>query len=152
MGPSSRWPGGVHFFARPLDPTFVRLLVHVLPGCWRCRLHASNEVLGSLVGGDVDVRLPEQLFQVDECLLEDGSDEGRVIGSSIEILDHSCIRDFRNAVPHGLASPKKQMEGLIALALDGLEVPWLHRFVREGLEIRDKPTAEVFPVIDALSW
>jgi hypothetical protein len=142
----------VHFFPRPLVPAFVRLLVHVLPGRWRCGIRASDEVLGSFVGGDVDVRLPEQLFRGDGCLLEDGSDEGRVIGSSIQILDHSCLRDLGNAVPHCLESPEERAEGLVALALDGFEVSRLCQFVGEGLEIRDKPTAEVFPIVDAMPW
>lgn len=34
------------------------------------------------------------------------------------------------------------MEGLVILALDGLEVSRLRQFVGEGLEVRDKPMAE----------
>jgi hypothetical protein len=61
-GARGRWSGGVHLFARSLLPAFVRLLVRV--ASWRCRcgLRSSNEVLGSLVGGDVEVGFPEQLF------------------------------------------------------------------------------------------
>jgi hypothetical protein len=56
------WSGSVHFFAWPLLPSFVGLLVRV--ASWRCRcgLCSSDEVLGSLVGGDVEVGLPEQLL------------------------------------------------------------------------------------------
>ena len=86
------------------------------------------------------------------CLLEDGPNEGRVIGSSIEILDHSRLRDLRNVVPHCLESLEERAEGLVALELDGIDVPRLRRFVGERLEIRDKPMAEVFPFVDEVSW
>jgi hypothetical protein len=33
---------------------------------------------------------------------------------------------------------------------NGFEVPRLHRFVRKGLEICDKPVAEVSSVVDAM--
>jgi hypothetical protein len=39
----------------------------------------------------------------------------------------------------------------IPSALDGFEVPWLHRFVREGLEVGDEAPTEVAPVVDAVS-
>jgi hypothetical protein len=51
--------GGVYFFARSLLPAFVGLLVHVASWCCRCGLRSSDEVLGSLVGGDVEVGFPE---------------------------------------------------------------------------------------------
>jgi hypothetical protein len=54
-----RWSGGVHLFARSLLPAFVRLLVRVASGCYRCGLCSSDEVLGSLVGGDVEVGFPK---------------------------------------------------------------------------------------------
>jgi hypothetical protein len=50
----------VHLLARPILPSLVRLLVHVLP--WR-GFRASDEVLGTLIRGDVDVHLSEQLFE-----------------------------------------------------------------------------------------
>ena len=53
------WSSGVDFFTRPLLPTFVGLLVHVVSWCRRCRLHSSDEVLSPFVGGDVEVRFPE---------------------------------------------------------------------------------------------
>jgi hypothetical protein len=40
---------------------------------------------------------------------------------------------------------------VIVLAPDGFEVPWLRRFVREGLEIGDEATTEVAPIVDAVS-
>jgi hypothetical protein len=58
----SWWPGGMYFFAWSLLPAFVGLLVHVTSWCRRCRLCSSNEVLGPLVGGDVEVGFPEQLL------------------------------------------------------------------------------------------
>jgi hypothetical protein len=58
-GARGRWSGGVHFFARPLLPAFVGLLVRVASWCYRCGLCSSDEVLGPLVGGDVEVGFPE---------------------------------------------------------------------------------------------
>jgi hypothetical protein len=62
--PSARggWSGGVNFFARPLLPAFVGLLVCIASWCCRRRLRSSDEVLSSLVGGDVEVGFPEQLL------------------------------------------------------------------------------------------
>jgi hypothetical protein len=56
------WSGGVYFFARPLLPAFVGWLVRVVSWCCRCGLRSSDEVLGPLVGGDVEVGFPEQLL------------------------------------------------------------------------------------------
>jgi hypothetical protein len=54
-GARGGWSGGVNFFARPLLPAFVGLLVRITSWCcWR-RLRSSDEVLSSLVGGDVEV-------------------------------------------------------------------------------------------------
>jgi hypothetical protein len=47
--------------------------------------------------------------------------------------------------------PEERAEGLVALALDGLEVLGLHRFVRKGLKVHDKLEAEFIPAIDAVS-
>jgi hypothetical protein len=47
------WPGGVYFFAGPLLPAFVGLLVRVASWCRWCGLRSSDEVRGPLVGGDV---------------------------------------------------------------------------------------------------
>ena len=68
-GARGRWSGGVHFFARPLFPAFVGLLVRVASWCRRCGLCSSDEVLGPLVGGDVEVSFPEQLLGSSRCLL-----------------------------------------------------------------------------------
>jgi hypothetical protein len=62
-GTRDGWSGGMDFFVRPLLPALVGLLVHVAPWCGWSGLHSSNEVLGTLIGGDVEVRLPEQLFR-----------------------------------------------------------------------------------------
>jgi hypothetical protein len=80
----------------------IRLLVHVLPRCWRCRLRTLEEVLGSLVSSDVDVCLPERLFRGGGCLLEDSPDEGQVIGPSVEVLDYDCLCDIGDAISHRL--------------------------------------------------
>jgi hypothetical protein len=61
-GARGGWSGGVNFFARPLLPAFVGLLVHIASWCRWCRLRSSNEVLSSLVGGDVEVGFPKQLL------------------------------------------------------------------------------------------
>jgi hypothetical protein len=53
------WSGGVDFFARPLLPTLVGLLVRVASWCRRCRLRSSDEVLSPFVGSDVEVCFPE---------------------------------------------------------------------------------------------
>jgi hypothetical protein len=61
-GTRDGWSSGMNFFARPLLPTLVGLLVHVAPWRGRSRLRSFDEVLGMFIGGDVEVRLPEQLF------------------------------------------------------------------------------------------
>jgi hypothetical protein len=76
--------------------------------------------------------------------LEYGSDEDRVVGSPIEIFnvqgcDSSLFEIF-----------EERSDGLIILAPDGFEVPWLRRLIRERLEVRDKPAAEVTPIVDAV--
>jgi hypothetical protein len=58
-GTRDGWSGGMDFFARPLLPMLVGLLVHVASWCRRCRLRSSNEVLSPFVGGDVEVRFPK---------------------------------------------------------------------------------------------
>jgi hypothetical protein len=91
----------VHLLARPLLPALVRLLVHV--PSWR-GFRASDEVLGPLIRGDVDVRLPEQLFGGGWFFLEYGLDKGRVVGSLIEVFYYGHLNDFGDAVPHCLKS------------------------------------------------
>jgi hypothetical protein len=61
-GARGRWSGDVDFFARPLLPTLVGLLVRVASRCRWCWLRSSDEVLSSLVGGDVEVGFSEQLL------------------------------------------------------------------------------------------
>jgi hypothetical protein len=68
-GARGRWSGGVHFFARPLLSAFVGLLVRVALWCRQCGLCPSDEVLGPLVGGDVEVSFPGQLLGSSRCLL-----------------------------------------------------------------------------------
>ena len=66
-GARSWWPGGVYFFAGSLLPAFVGLLVRVTSWCRWCGLRSSDEVLGPLVGGDVEVGFPEQLLGSSRC-------------------------------------------------------------------------------------
>jgi hypothetical protein len=68
-GARSRWSGGVDFFARSLLPTLVRMLIRVVSRCRWYWFYSSNEVLSSLVGGDVEVGFPEQLLGGSRCLL-----------------------------------------------------------------------------------
>jgi hypothetical protein len=56
------WSSDMDFLTRPLLLALVGLLVHVTPWCRWSRLHSLDEVLGPFVGGDVEVRLPEQLL------------------------------------------------------------------------------------------
>jgi hypothetical protein len=150
-GSSDGWPGSVHLLAGPLLPALVRLLVCVSPWHgWRGFL-ASNEVLGPFIRSDVEVCLPEQLFGGGRCFLEYGSDECRIIGSSVKVFHHRCLDDFGDAVPRCLKPLEVRLEGFIVLAPDGFEVPWLHRLVREGLEIGDETPTEVAPIVDAVS-
>jgi hypothetical protein len=87
-GSSDGWSGGVDLLTRPLLPEPVRLLVRVM-SCRRwCRFRSSDEVLGPLVSGDVEVCLSKQLFGGGRRFLQYGSDEGRVIGSPVEIFNH----------------------------------------------------------------
>jgi hypothetical protein len=129
----------------------VRLLVRVSP--WRgwrgfC---ASDEVLGPFIRDDVEVCLLEQLFGGGWCFLKYGSDEVRVIGSSVEVINHHCLGDFGDAVPHCLKPLEVWPEGFIVLVPNGFEVPWLRWLVREGLEIGDETPIEVAPIIDEVS-
>src|SRR6187455_3509182 len=155
MRPSSGarggWSGGVYFFTRPLLPAFVGWLVRVASWCCRCRLRSSDEVLSSLVGGDVEVGFPEQLLGSSRRLLQYGSDEGRVIGSSVEVLDHGRFRDLGDTISHGLEPFEVRPESFVPPALDGFEVPWLRWFVGEGLKVGGEASTEVAPVVDAVS-
>jgi hypothetical protein len=58
-GARGRWSDGMHLFARPLLPAFVGLLVRVASWRRRCRFRSPDEVLSSLVSGDVEIGFPE---------------------------------------------------------------------------------------------
>jgi hypothetical protein len=150
-GARCRWSNGVHFFARPLLLAFVGLLVRVASWCCQCGLRSPDEVLSSLVGGDVEVGFPEQLLGGSRRLLQYGSDEGRVVGSSVEVLDHSRLRDLGDTISHGLEPFEVRPESFVPPALDGFEVPWLRWFVVEGLKVGGEASTEVAPVADAVS-
>jgi hypothetical protein len=150
-GARGRWSDDVHFFARPLFPAFVGLLVRVALWCCWCGLRSPDEVLSSLVGGDVEVGFLEQLLGGSRRLLQYGSDEGRVIGSSVEVLDHGCLRDLGDTISHGLEPFEIEPESFVPPVLDGFEVPWLCWFVGEGLKVGGEASTEVAPVVDAVS-
>jgi hypothetical protein len=101
-GSSDGSSGGMYLLTRPLLPAPVRLLVRVAPWCRWCRFRTSDEVLGLLVSGDVEVCLSLKLFRGGRHFLHYGLDKGRVIGSSVEIFNHRCLGDFGDAVSHGL--------------------------------------------------
>jgi hypothetical protein len=149
-GTRDRWSGGVNLVARPLLPTFVGLLVRVVSWCRWCRLRSPDEVLSSFVSGDVEVCLLEQLLGAGRRLLKYGSNEGRVIGSPIEVLDHCYFRNLGDTISHGLKPFEVRPESLIPSAPDGFEVPWLRRLVGERLEVGDEAPTEVAPVVDVV--
>jgi hypothetical protein len=103
-GARGGWSGGVDFFTRPFLPTFVGLLVCVTSRCCRRGLCSSDEILRSFVGGDVEVDFPEQLLGGSQRLLQYGLDEGRVIRSPVEVLDHCHFCDLGDTISHGLKS------------------------------------------------
>jgi hypothetical protein len=114
------------------------------------RISCPDEVLGPFIRGDVDVCLPEQLFGGGWRFLEYGSDEGRVVGSPEEVFNYGRLNDFGDAIPHCLKSFEERPEGLIILAPDGFEVPWLRRLVGERLEIGNEAMTEVAPIVDVV--
>jgi hypothetical protein len=129
-----------------------------LSGCWFASrrgaagaVSSADEVLSSLVGGDVEVGFPEQLLGGSRRLLQYGSDEGRAIGSSVEVLDHGRLCDLGDTISHGLEPFEVRPESFVTLALDGFEVPWLRWFVGEGLKVGSEASTEDAPVIDAVS-
>jgi hypothetical protein len=146
------WSSSVDLFMRPLLPTLVGLLVRVTPRCRRSRLCSPDEVLSPFVGGDVEVRFSEQLLGGGRRLLQFGSDEGRVIGSSVEILNHCCLSDLGDAISHGLKPLEVRPKCFIPPAPDGFEVPRLRRLVGEELKVGDEAPTEIAPIIDAVSW
>jgi hypothetical protein len=81
--------------------------------------------------------------------LKYSSNENRIVGSPIEVFDHSCLSNLGDTIPHCLESSKERTESFIVLALDGYEIPWLRRVVGEGLEVRDKPAAKISPIVVA---
>jgi hypothetical protein len=148
-GPERQVATGVHLLVRPLLPAHVWLLVRILPWHgWR-GFCAPDEVLGPFIRGDVDVCLLEQLFGGGWRFLEYGPDEGRVVGTPVEVFNYGRFSDFRDAVPHCLKPIEEQSEGLIFLVPDGFEVPWLRQLVGERLEICDEAMTEDAPIVDA---
>jgi hypothetical protein len=146
-----RWSSSMNLFTRPLLPTLVVLLVHVTPQCRRSRLHSPDEVLSPFTGGDVEVHFPEQLLGGGQRFLQYGSDEGRVIRPSVEVLNHCCFGDPKDAISHGLKPLEVRPKRFILPAPDGFEVPQLRWLVGEGLEVGDKAPTEVARIIDAVS-
>jgi hypothetical protein len=150
-GMSDRWSGSVDLLTGPLLAMPVGLRVRVTPRCKWCRFCSSDEVLGSLISGDVEVCHSKQLFGGGRRFLQYGSDEGRVIRSPVEVLNHCCLSDLTDTISHGLKPLEVRPECFIASAPDGFEVPWLRRLVGEGLEVGDETPTEVTPIVDVVS-
>jgi hypothetical protein len=150
-GTRDGWSSDVDLFTRPLLPMLVGLLVCVTPRCRRSRLRSLDEVLSSFLGGDVEVRFLEQLLRGGRHLLQYGSDEDRVIGSPVEILNHCCLSDLGDAISHGLKPLEVRLKCFIPLTADVFEVPRLHRLVGEGLKVGDEASTEIAPIVDAVS-
>jgi hypothetical protein len=81
-----------------------------------------------------------------------GSDEGQVIRSLVEVLNHCCLSDLGDTVSHGLKPLKVRPKCFIAPPPDGFEVTWLRRLVGERLKVGDETPTEVTPIVDAVSW
>jgi hypothetical protein len=111
-----------------------------MPWCRWSRLRSLDKVLSPFVGGDVEVRLPEQVLESGRRLLQYGSDEGRVIGSLVEVLDHYYFSDLRNAISHGL----KPLE----VRLWGTDIPRVHQKSKRPHERPKGPINRE----DILSW
>jgi hypothetical protein len=140
---SDGWSAGMDLLTRPLLPTPIGLLVHVASRCRWCRFRSPDEVLGLLINGDVEVRFSKQLFGGGWCFLQYGSDEGRVIRSLVEVLNHLGISDLADTISHGLKPLEVRPKCFIAPAPDRFEVPWLHQLVGEGLKVGDETPTEV---------
>lgn len=92
----------MYFISGPLVSVLVRLVVPFLLRCSGHELRLTDKVPSPFISGDVDVRFAEKLFRGGRCLLEDGPNEGRVIRSTVEVLDHDCLSHIGDAVAHGL--------------------------------------------------
>jgi hypothetical protein len=78
--------------------------------------------------------------------------ERRLIRSPVVVLNHCCLSDLADAISHGLKPLEVRTKCFIPPAPDGFEVPWLRRFVGEGLKVGDEAPTKVAPIIDAVSW
>jgi hypothetical protein len=61
--------------------------------------------------------------------LKDGPHQDLIMRSPVEVLDHRRVGDVEDVVPHGLDVLEERVAGLIVLAPDRLEVPWLCKIV-----------------------
>jgi hypothetical protein len=131
----------------PLLPTLVGLLVCVTPWYWWRRFRSPDVVLGPFSSGDVEVRFSKQLFGGGRCFLQYSSNEGRVIRSPVEVLNHYCVSDLGDAISQGLKPLEVRPKCFIPPTPDEFEVPWLRRLVGEGLKVGDETPTEVAPVM-----
>jgi hypothetical protein len=89
-----------------------------------------DEVVGSFVGGDVSVGVPEELLGGHQSPLEDGLYASHIMRPPVEVLTH-YLDDVGDAVPHQLKTLQERAKRIVLLALDGFEVPWLHQLIGE---------------------
>jgi hypothetical protein len=151
-GTRDGWSSSMDLFTRPLLPMLVGLLVRVTLWCRWSRLRSSDKVLSPFIGGDVEVCFPEQLLGGGWCPLQYSSDEGRVIGSPVEVLNYCYLSNLRDAISHGLKPLEVRLKRFIPSAPDGFEVPRLRRLVGERLEVGDKTPTKVAPIVNAVPW
>jgi hypothetical protein len=84
-------------------------------------------------------------------LFKYGSNENQIVGSLIEVFNHSCLSNLGNTVPHYLKSSEERTDSFTIMSPNGFEIPWLHWLIGEGLEVLDKPAAKISPIVDAMS-
>lgn len=87
--------------------------------------------MGLIVSGDIDISLLEELFGGRRAHLKDIPYEGPIVRPPIKVLDHRRFVNVGDAVSHGLEMLQEQAEGLVIVAPDRLEVPWLGGFIGE---------------------
>jgi hypothetical protein len=88
------------FILRPLVPMLVLWWVPFL--ILECGSRWLNEVMGSLVDGDVHGGFLEELLGHHGGLLKHGPHEDLILRSPVEVLDHRCVDDVRDAISNGL--------------------------------------------------
>jgi hypothetical protein len=144
-------PKDMAMFSPWIRASYSAALLEAGNNNWRAYLRCSPPGAMKRIPAPAPCSFPEQLLGGSRRFLQYGSNEGRVIGSSIEVLDHGRLRDLGDTISHGLEPFEVRSESFVPPALDGFEVSWLRRFVGEGLKIGSEAPTEVAPVVDAVS-